>query len=98
MDKKTFTIGILSLSAVILFAANLLVPQPRAMADEVVKDRDYQVVTARLQPNDEGLYILENRTGNMAVFSYDPSTKSFQARAVKPIMDAFPGGGAGAGR
>jgi len=92
MDKKTFTIGILSLTAVILFCANLLVP-PRAQANEVVKDRNYQVLTARQQPNDEALYLLDNRSGQMAIFVYNPGARKLQVRAVKPVMDAFVGAG-----
>jgi hypothetical protein len=92
MDKKIFIIGILSLTAVVLFVANLFMP-PRAIADEVIKDRDWQVVTAHVQQNDEGLYILDNRSGMMAVFTYDPNAKSLVIRDRKPIMDAFIGAG-----
>jgi len=94
MDKKTFTIGVLSLTAVILFCANLLVPPP-ARANEVVKDRNYQVLTARIQPNDEALYVLDNRSGQMGVFVYSASARQLQLRSVKPVMDAFAGAGTG---
>ena len=97
MDKKTYTIGILSLTAVILFVANLLVPPPHALADFAIKDRDYQAVSARLQANDEGLYVLDNRSGNMAMFAYDPTTKTLAVRDVRPVMAAFPAAGVGAG-
>lgn len=97
MDKKTFTIGVLSLSALILFVANLLVP-PRAMADQVVKERDFQVVTAHIQQNDEGLYILDNRSGQMAVFVYDPNAHTVVPKAIGPVMQAFAGMGGGARR
>lgn len=90
MDKKTFTVGILSLTAVVLFAANLVVT-PRASANFVVKDRDYQMVTANVAANDEGLYVLDNRSGMMALFSYNATAKSLQARDKRPIMAAFPG-------
>jgi hypothetical protein len=91
MTKQTLTISLLSLTAVALFVANLLMP-PRAAANFVVKDRDYQAVTATLQvANDEGLYILDNRTGEMALFSYDPTRKSLVLRDIKPIMNAFVG-------
>ena len=90
MDKKTFTIGVLSLTAVILFCANLLVP-PRAQANQIIKDRNYQVLTARMQVNDEALYVLDNRSGQMGIFIYNPSAKQLQVRAVKPVMDAFAG-------
>lgn len=89
MDKKTFAIGILSLTAVILFVANLLVQQPRAAAEMVIKDRDYQAVTANWQANDDALYILDNHSGMMAAFIYDPNLRSMVPRAVKPVMEAF---------
>lgn len=90
MDKKTYTVGILSLTAVILFVANLLVPS-RVQADFAIKDRSYQAVTARQQAGDEALYILDNQSGLMAVFSYDPGRKALVARAISPIQNAFAG-------
>lgn len=93
MDKKLFIIGVLSLSAVVLFAANLLQPRT-ANAALVVKDNDYTAVTARTAKGGEALYILDNRTGAMIVMSYDPAR-----RAVIPlgqprfVMDAFKGAG-----
>ena len=89
MDKKTFAIGILSLTAVILFVANMLVPQSRVMAEQLVKDRDYQAVTANWQANDDALYILDNRSGMMAAFIYDPNLRAMVPRAVRPVMEAF---------
>jgi hypothetical protein len=90
MNKNTFTISLLSLTAIALFVANLLMP-PRAAANFAIKDRDYQAVTAALQANDEGVYILDSRSGQMALFSYDPTRKSLVLRDMKPIMNAFLG-------
>jgi hypothetical protein len=90
MDKKTYTVGILSLTAVILFVANLLVPS-RVQADFAVKDRNYQAVTAHQQAGDDALYVLDNQTGLMAVFSYDPGRKALVVRAISPIQNAFAG-------
>jgi hypothetical protein len=90
MDKKTYTIGILSLTALVLFVANLMMPS-RVQADFAVKDRNYQAVTARQQAGDEALYVLDNQSGLMAVFSYDPGRRALVARAVAPIQAAFAG-------
>jgi len=90
MNKNSLTISLLSLTAVALFVANLYMP-PRASANFSVKDRDYQAVTAQLMANDEGLYVLDNRSGLMALFSYDPTRKSLVIRDMKPIMNAFAG-------
>ena len=88
MDKKTYAIGLLSVTALILLLANLLAPTHTAVAGEVVKDRDYQAVTARTQRGD-ALYITDNRSGKMAVFVFNPNTRSLQVTAVQPLADAF---------
>lgn len=93
MDKRTFTIGILSLTAVILFVANLLVPPQHAEASFAVKDRDYTAVTGHQQADNDVLYIVDNRTGQMAAFNYDPGRRSLMLRQVKPVQDAFAGAG-----
>jgi hypothetical protein len=89
MDRQTILISILSLTAGFLLAL-LVVNQNVAEAQVAVKDRDYQVVTARIQGLGDGLYIVDNRTGQMAVFSYDPQTRSIRPRVVRPVIDAFP--------
>lgn len=90
MDKKTFTIGILSLTALVLLVANQLTPS-RVHADFAVKDRSYQAVTAKQQTGDEALYLLDSQSGLMAVFSYDPGRKALVLGAVSPIQGAFAG-------
>ena len=92
MDKRTFTIGLLSLTAVMLFVANLMIPS-HAEAGFAVKDRDYSAITGHQQAGDDVLYIIDNRTGQMAAFNYDPGRRSLMLRAVKPVQDAFAGAG-----
>ncbi len=74
MEKKSFLIGILSLSAAVLMVANYFAPT-QADASLTVKDRDFSMVTARTQQGGEALYVLDNRSGKVAVYSYDPSSK-----------------------
>ena len=88
MKRQNLGIGILTLTAVMLVAAHWFVPAP-ATAQVAIKERDYQVVTARLATGGDGLYILDNRTGLVAVFTYDPSSRSVRARTVKAVGDAF---------
>ena len=97
LDKKTFIIGMLSLSAVILFVANLIQP-PRAEAQMSIKDRDYQAVTARVIKGGEALYLTDNRTGKMAVFVYDPGKRAVVPVAAGSIANAFGGAGPAAPR
>jgi len=93
LDKKTFAIGLLSLSAVALLVANLI-HVPPAKAAMAIKDRDYQAVTARITKGGEALYLTDNRTGLIAVFMYDPSKRAVVPLAVEPVAKAFGGGAA----
>lgn len=86
--KKLIPVILLSLTATLLLIANFSVLND-AQAAMSVKDRDYQLVTARTQDGGEGLYIADNRTGLMAIFSFDPATRTVVPRAVRPIGDAF---------
>jgi hypothetical protein len=87
MDKKLIAICVLTVSAVALMLANFAAPP--AKADMAVNSRDYQAVTARITSGGEGLYVLDNRTGLMAILTYDPNTRGLVPRAARPITDAF---------
>ena len=89
MKRQNLGITILSLTAALLLAGHFLLPVTPAKAEVAVKERDYQVVTARMATGGDGLYILDNRTGLVAVFTYDPSSRAVRARAVKAVSDAF---------
>ena len=72
----------------LLFVAILITP-PLALANFVIKDRDYQAVTFVRNADDEALYILDGRSGQMACFSYNPAQRTLVLRDLKPIMNAF---------
>ena len=88
MDTKTYSIGILSITALILLIANLIAPTA-LHADMVIKDRDYQMITARIQSGGDAVYVVDNRSGQMGVFTYDLRSRSLQPRNVRPVSDAF---------
>ena len=88
MDRKTIGIGFLSLSALILFIAQLI-PVRTAIAAEAVNEHGYQVVTSRLVQGGEGLYIAESRSGLMAVYTWDPNSRRVVLRSVRPVGEAF---------
>ena len=89
MDTKTYSIGILSLTAVVLLVAHLIVPAQQAGAQITVKDSGYSVATARVQTGGDALYIVDNGTGLMAVLTWDPASRTVKPRAVKDISEAF---------
>ena len=78
MDRKTFAIGILTLTAVILFIAQFLPVRP-AMANDSIGDRDYQLVTVRTQQGGDALYVFQRRSGMVAVFNWDAERSPHQA-------------------
>jgi len=88
MDKKTYSIGILTITAVILFVANLF-PPPPTQASEAIKERDFTVVTTRAVQGGDALYICDNRTGMIAVFTWDPAARGIKLRDLRPVTDAF---------
>jgi hypothetical protein len=92
MEKKTFTIYALSLSAVVLMLAIYFAPQP-AEALLTIKDRDFSLVTARSQNGGDSLYLLDNRSGKLAIFSYDPARRSLVPRGVGEMSAAFAAAG-----
>ena len=94
MDKKLFGIGILSITAVGLLIANLMAPR-HVDAMESIKDRDYSLVTARMQGGGEALVVVDNNLGMMAVFTYERGR--VDVRGVKSVGDAF-GANIGGGR
>ena len=67
MDKKTYAVGILSILAGLLLVANLI-PTP-AQATTTIKDRDYTLTTTRGQRGGEDLYVIDNRSGQIAMLT-----------------------------
>ena len=90
MDKKTIGIVLLSVTASVMLALNLA-GERTAAASVVVSGRDYKAVTTRSQKGGDSLYILDSKTGEMAVFVYDTGSKSVRVRDVRLVRDAFSG-------
>ena len=87
IEKNTLAIIILSLTAGLMLLANI--SQPVARADNVIKDRDYQLVTGSLAGGGDALYVMDNRAGLMAVFVYDPSVRGIRARNFTALANIF---------
>src|SRR5215208_1459595 len=90
IDKKSFIIGVLSVTALILFVGHLMMPEP-VTANVAIKERDYTAVTGRTTKGGEALYLTDNRTGLLGVFVFDPGKRAITAVAVRPVSDAFAG-------
>jgi hypothetical protein len=80
MDKKTYTIGILAVVAGLLLVANLMPNhEPAANAAFSIKDRNYQLVTTRATKGGELLYVVDNLSGQVAVFVWENNR-------IKPLL------------
>jgi hypothetical protein len=88
MDRKTFTIGILTVTAVLLFIAQFM-PVRVAQANDAVIDRDYQLVTAHSIKGGDTLYVFQRRSGLVAVFNWDTTDRRIKLRAVRSVNDAI---------
>jgi hypothetical protein len=88
MDKKTFGIGILSITGALLFIACLL-PTKQADASFAVKDRDYQLITVPGIGGGDTVYVVDNRTGLMAVLFFDNRARVLRPKIVRAVADAF---------
>ena len=90
MDKKTLTILVLGFMAAVLLGLNLNTDRT-ATASAVINGRDYKAVTTKAQRGGDSLFILDGKTGKMAVFAYDPNTKTVRPKDVRMVKDAFAG-------
>lgn len=90
MDSKTYGIGILTLTATALLIANLFSPS-QVIGNEAVINEDMQAVTARASRGGEALYLLDNSTGKLAIFTVDPKN-GLQLQTVQDIEKGFRGG------
>lgn len=72
-NSKSYNAAIVALvcSAAALLATVLFVQPATTRADLVIKDRDYQVVTAKVNVGNDALYIMD-RNGTLGVFVYEP--------------------------
>ena len=87
MDKQTYGIGILTLTAVALLVANLFAPRP-AVGIESVSNDDMQAVTARAQQGGDALYLLDQSSGKLAVFTVN-NRAGLQLMTVADIESGF---------
>jgi hypothetical protein len=87
MDSKSYAIGILFLTAIVLLVAQFL-PVQSALADTAVRERDYSAITTKSTAGGEALYVADNRTG-VIVFTWDAGRRGVMVRDARLISDAF---------
>ena len=88
--RRGALVGLRAFTLLLLIAC--LMPATPAEAAFAVKDRDYQVIVAQGQGSD-AIYVVDNRTGVMAVFTYDNRGRVLRPRQVRPVVGRVVGGG-----
>jgi hypothetical protein len=88
MKNKNLSIGILSITAILLFIAQFLPVQP-ARAESVLKDRDYSILTSISAKGGDNLFITDNRTGQVAAFVWDATHRAFVPAGGVALTDVF---------
>jgi hypothetical protein len=101
MDSKTYGIGILTLTGIALLLANLFAPRP-AIGIESVANEDAQAVTCRSAQGGDALYLLDQSSGKLAVFTVN-TRSGLKLMTVLDVEAAFReagemGGGTGGKR
>jgi hypothetical protein len=80
-------IGVLAGTAILMAWANLAGTPARA---EAARDRDYQIVTAKTAGGNDAIYVVNNTTGQVAIFEYDATARALRLRDVRPMTDVIP--------
>lgn len=88
--RQRITVAILSLSAAALLVANFQLDKT-AQAQQAIIGRDYSLVTAPVVRGDDGLYVLDNRTGMIALFTWDTRTRGVTVSDVRLLDDLMAG-------
>ena len=89
MDRKTFSIGILSLSALLLGIACLLPAGPADGAFAVKDLRGTQLVTVASQAGGDILFVIDQQSGKLLLLGYNNNSKDLRTLDVRPLDAVF---------
>ncbi|MFQ5805083.1 MAG: hypothetical protein ACE5I3_01395 [Phycisphaerae bacterium] len=92
IDAKTFAIGVLSITACILFVALLLVTmQPAYGIGQIDRAGDYIMLTQQLTNSQEGVIIIDAASRQMAMYALNGATKQLQLLQSNIPLSQLPG-------
>lgn len=96
IDSKVFAIGVLSITACVLFVGLLMVAaQPTVAYGIGQTDRggDYIMVTQQLTNSQEGVVIIDAASRQMTLYALNGATKQLQVLHPNIPLDQLPGSG-----
>jgi len=100
IDGKTFAIGVLSITACILFVGFLLIaatPTPAYGIGQIDRGGDYIMLTEQLSTTQEGVVVIDAATKQMSVYSLDVNRKQLVMLERNVPLSKLPGAARGRG-
>jgi hypothetical protein len=94
LDVKTFAIGVLSLTACVLFVGFILVCMtPRAALAIGQNDRggDYIILTQKLSSSQEGIVVIDAASQQMTLYAFNYSRKELEIAQQNIPLRKLPG-------
>jgi hypothetical protein len=96
LDSRTFFIGVLGVTAVVLFACLvLLATQPRAAYATGQNDRggDYIMLTQQVSNSTEAIVVIDGASKRMILYGYDYNAKQIKVLQRNVPLDRLQGRG-----
>lgn len=94
LDARTFAIGILGITACILFVGLLLVTmQPAYGIGQTDRGGDYIMLTQQLTNSQEGVVIIDAASRQMTLYALNNSNKQLQIIHPNIDLNQLPGSG-----
>jgi hypothetical protein len=93
IDAKAFAIGVLSITACVLFVGLLMVagqPAPAYGIGQTDRGGDYIMLTQQLSNSQEGVLILDAASRQMTLYALNGSTKQLQVLHSNIPLDQLP--------
>jgi uncharacterized membrane protein len=94
IDSKALAIGVLSITACILFVGLLMLtmqPQPAYGIGQIDRGGDYIMLTQQLSSSQEGVVIIDAASRQMTLYALDGSNKQLQILQSNIPLDQLPG-------
>ncbi|HNQ21961.1 MAG TPA: hypothetical protein PKK06_02595 [Phycisphaerae bacterium] len=101
MDSRNITIGVLTITAVILLVGVLTLnvrPEPALAAGMAAQGGDYVLTVGRVTTNDELLYAIDSSANKLVVYRFDGNRRQIepvQTINLKEMQDAAAGQSSG---
>lgn len=81
LDRKTFAIGVLSITAVMLIVGICVVvslPEPAIAIGQTDRGGDYLMVTSQFNTGTELVFLVDGAVGRMIAYAYNINSRTLQ--------------------